>query len=322
MCVRHLGTTDGIRTVGQLRGDSGVDVVEVDLGIVFLTAGTGVSVVAHPDHVCSVDSGLNVVGIVIGQLDRRIGIGVVEQDLAIVANLALPNREVPRSVVGVLGLLGILVRYRARVRIDPEHVLAEVVEEIDAGLVVGPDETDVVDAVARIEADLSPGAAEAVDTAGNVTGGPLHVVVNERHDVAPGIVLDVQRERIPLVGIHREVSDVDPIDLDEGVPARGGAGLQAHLSPGRAGLPIGPRVDVGPEGRHDRRSWGGDYRESAGGVLPQRRVEGDIAVVVDVEISVVVSVKLERETQGQEGGGEVVIGHHGESTRRHEVHVG
>ena len=51
VCIRHLGSTDLIRTLRQLRSDSGIDVVEIDCGVVFLTAVTRVSVVAHPRHV-------------------------------------------------------------------------------------------------------------------------------------------------------------------------------------------------------------------------------------------------------------------------------
>ena len=264
------------------------------------------------------DADLSVVRIVIRQPGSGISIGVVKHDLVIVATLLFPDDAVPRSIVGVSGLFRVLVDDGTRVRIDPEHVLAQVVEVINTRLIVGPDDTDVVDAVARIEADLGPGSAETVGAEGSVTRSPLHVVIDEAYDVAKRIVFDVERERITLVGVRREVSSIHPVDLNEGITARGRAGFQAYLSAGRAGLPIGPGIHVGPEGSHD---WC-RLRETTGGVLPQRPLEGDIAVVVDVEISVVVAVELERETQGQDARRQVVIRYHHQSTRRHEIHVG
>ena len=186
--------------------------------------------------------------------------------------------------------------------IEAEGVLPDVHQVGQVGLAVGPHQADVIVEVTRIEPDLGPLPAESVGPV-DVAGGPLHVVIDKGHDVADRVVLDVERKRVQLVGIRPKVSHPDPVDLRVAVTVGSGSLGQMHRS--------GPsRVHVGPEGRDDRRG----LRESVRGIGPQRLREGDIPVVIDVELRKIVAEELEIESEIELRSGLVIIGRHDNRT--------
>ena len=303
----------------QLGGDPGGDVVEVDLRVVVGAAEAEVAVVADPNHVRPVDLGRVIVRIVVGQLESGVGDAVVKEDVPVGSILGLPDHVVTRDVVVILGLRT-LVHDQARGRIDPEYPLAQVVQDVQVCLRVGPHQTEVVGAVAGIEADLGPGPAEAVGAV-DVAGGPFHVVIDEGNDIAPRVVLNVKRKGVPFVGVCGEVAHVDPVDLDERMAVGSGSRCKADFPARSTGLPIGARIHVGPEGRNHLSGPGLRDGKPGREVLPIRAGESYVPVVVEIELREVVAVELKHKAQVQKDAGLVVLGRQRQGTRRYKVHL-
>ena len=236
----------------------------------------------------------------------RIGKLVVERVKLRVTDSRLARRQI--EVDDHAGQAGLRRDGLAGGRIDADLVPLDLKQIGEVLQAVGTHQADEVRAVARVEPDLGPLGAQPVG-AGRVARRPVHRVVLEDDHVAQRVVFDVDREGVSGVGVVGagaiEVAHVDPIDLDVGVAARAVPLRHLHLA-AHGAVRIRPRVHVGPEGSHN----GCRLREPLRREFPQSLLKGEVAVVVDVELGVVVAVELESEAEIQQGRREIVVLRH------------
>ena len=151
---------------------------------------------------------------------------------------------------------------------------------------------EVGQAVAFVGTRRSRNAAKTIHALGSVAGCPVHVLVTKCYvstiNNGVGAVGNDQLKGVEFIAVKSVITNSYPIDINSSW-----GNFIKHLAVAIA------RIDIAPKWRHNTVS---DRRESRSGEGSHRACKGEVTVVVDVNIVVSLSIKIEGKRDRDDAG--------------------